>query len=60
MSQFVQNWHFKTSVKLGSNTLMPRYGYLGPRHLKLKKEIILVFHKKELLKMLPTNTQPFS
>ena len=60
MSQFVQNGHFKICVKLRFNTLMPKYGYLGPRPLKFKKETILLFQKKELLRMLPTSLQPFS
>ena len=60
MSQFVQNWHFKISVKLGFDTLMPKYGHLGPRPLRLKKDAILLFQKQELLKTLPTSPQPFS
>ena len=39
---------------------MPKYGYLGPRSLKLKKDTILLFQKKELLKTLSTSPQPFS
>ena len=39
---------------------MPKYGYLGPRPLKLENDAILLFQKKELSKTLPTSPQPFS
>ena len=59
MSQFVHNRLFKIWVELYFNALVPKYGYLDPRPLKLKNDTSLLFQKKELLKTLSTSPQSF-